>query len=79
MVLVLRDQLHGKPRGREVLAAARRTAAGAGEALALAKDEAARKAGGRFDDEADVRLSQRPFEVFEVPHHVALGDPKLAG
>ncbi len=79
MVLVLRDQLHGEPRGREALAPARGATAGAGEALALAEDETARKARGRLDDEASVRLSQRPFEVFEVPHHVALGDPKLAG
>ena len=78
-MLVLRDQLHREARGRQVLAAARGAAAGAAEALAFAKDEAARKARGRFDDEPDVRLSQRPFEVLEVPHDVALGEVKLAG
>lgn len=78
-VLVLRDQFHRESRGRQSLAPARGTAAGAGEALALAKDETARKARGRLDDEVDVRLSQRPFEVLEVPHDVALGDPQFAG
>ncbi len=75
---MLRDQLHREPRRREALAPARGATAGAGEALALAEDETARKALGRFDDEADVRVAERPFEVLEVPHDVALGDPKLA-
>ncbi len=78
-VLVLRDQLHGESRGREPLAAARGAAAGAGEALAFAKDKAARETRGRFDDEPGVRVAERPFEVLEVPHDVALGEVKLAG
>ena len=62
-----------------MLAAARGAAAGAAQPLAFAKDESARKTSGRLDGEADVRLSQRPFEVLEVPHDVALGEVKLAG
>jgi len=78
-MLSLCDRFYGEPRGRQSLAPAHRTAAGAAQPLAFAKDKTARKARGWLDDEAGVRLSQRPFEVIEVPHDLALGEVKLAG